>query len=149
MENILSDPELTAPHLPEQRDPSASDSKSGWYKVALSDQIGSNEAIQIDDFPTQIVVWRGEDSVLRGLDLYCKHMGSSLACGEVEGNSIRCPFHNWRWAGEGHCDDIPYAKNIPAKAITRSWEIEESDGMVYVWFDKNHIPADQNGQRFN
>ena len=144
----MTDQELLAPELPEQRDPSKSDLVSGWYKIAQSDQISLKEALQVDNFPTQMVVWRGEDSVLRGLDLYCKHMGASLACGEVEGNSIRCPFHNWRWAGEGHCDEIPYAKNIPSKALTRAWEIDEMDGEIYAWFDKNASPSDPNGQRF-
>ena len=144
----MTDQELLTPELPEQRDPSKSDLVSGWYKIAQSDQISLKEALQVDNFPTQMVVWRGEDSVLRGLDLYCKHMGASLACGEVEGNSIRCPFHNWRWAGEGHCDEIPYAKNIPSKALTRAWEIDEIDGEIYAWFDKNASPADPNGQRF-
>ena len=144
----MTDQELLTPELPEQRDPSKSDLVSGWYKIAQSDQISLEEALQVDNFPTQMVVWRGEDSVLRGLDLYCKHMGASLACGEVEGNSIRCPFHNWRWAGEGHCDEIPYAKNIPSKALTRAWEIDEIDGEIYAWFDKNASPADPNGQRF-
>ena len=144
----MTDQELLAPELPEQRDPSKSDLVSGWYKIAQSDQISLKEALQVDNFPTQMVVWRGEDSVLRGLDLYCKHMGASLACGEVEGNSIRCPFHNWRWAGAGHCDEIPYAKNIPSKALTRAWEIDEIDGEIYAWFDKNASPSDPNGQRF-
>ena len=144
----MTDQELIAPELPEQRDPSVSDSVSGWYKIAQSDQISTKEALQVDNFPTQIVVWRGEDSVLRGIDLYCKHMGASLACGEVEGNSIRCPFHAWRWSGEGHCDEIPYAKRIPPKALTRAWEIDEMDGEIYAWFDKNASPSDPNGQRF-
>ncbi len=145
----MTNPELIAPELPEQRDPLASDLESGWYKVAESNQISIKEAIQVKDFPTQIVVWRGEDKSVRALDLYCKHMGAALACGEVDGNSIRCPFHSWRWAGTGVCDEIPYAKNIPAKAITRSWIINEVDGVVYVWFDKNDKPADPEGKRFN
>ena len=77
----MTDQELIAPELPEQKDPADSLNESGWYKVANSEDIGSLKAIQIDNFPTQIVVWRGEDASLRGLDLYCKHMGASLACG--------------------------------------------------------------------
>ena len=53
-----------------------------------------------------------------------------------------------RWAGEGHCDEIPYAKKIPSKALTRAWEIDEMDGEIYAWFDKNASPSDPNGQRF-
>jgi hypothetical protein len=57
----LTNQELVAPELPQQRDPSSSDLVSGWYKIAQSDQISSKEALQVDNFPTQIVVWRGED----------------------------------------------------------------------------------------
>ena len=47
------------------------------------------------------------------------------------------------------CDQIPYAKKIPAKAVTRSWEVSEDDGMIYVWFDRDQKPADPDGQKFN
>ena len=145
----MTDQELIAPDLPQQRDPNNSTLGSGWYKVADSQDIGSMEAIQVDDFPTQIVVWRGADNQLRALDLYCKHMGASLACGEVEENGIRCPFHAWRWSGEGSCNEVPYAKRIPPKAVTRAWEVDELDGSIYVWFDKQGESADFNGERID
>ncbi len=145
-ENTLTDKELIAPELPQQRDPKNAQLKSGWYKVAASVDISQLEAIQIDDFPTQIVIWRGEDKKLRALDLYCKHMGASLACGEVDENGIRCPFHAWRWSGDGLCNEVPYAKRIPPKAITRSWEVNELDGFIYVWFDRQGKSADLNGE---
>ena len=145
----MTDQELIAPDLPEQRDPKKAQLKPGWYKVADSNDIGSMEAIQVDDFPTQIVVWRGKDDQLSALDLYCRHMGASLACGEVEEDGIRCPFHAWRWSGEGLCNEVPYAKRIPPKAVTRSWEVDELDGSIYVWFDRDQKPADPDGQKFN
>ena len=141
----MTDQELIAPDLPEQRDPKKAQLKPGWYKVADSNDIGSMEAIQVDDFPTQIVVWRGKDDQLSALDLYCRHMGASLACGEVEEDGIRCPFHAWRWSGEGSCNEVPYAKRIPPKAFTRSWEVDELDGSIYVWFDRDGNSADLNG----
>ena len=60
----MTDQELIAPDLPQQRDPTNSTLGSGWYKVADSQDVGSMEAIQVDDFPTQIVVWRGADNQL-------------------------------------------------------------------------------------
>ena len=145
----MTDQELIAPDLPEQRDPKKAQLKPGWYKVADSNDIGSMEAIQVDDFPTQIVVWRGKDDKLSALDLYCRHMGASLACGEVEEDGIRCPFHAWRWSGEGQCNEVPYAKRIPPKAVTRSWEVNELDGSIYVWFDRDGNSADLNGERID
>ena len=145
----MTDQELIAPDLPEQRDPKKAQLKPGWYKVADSNDIGSMEAIQVDDFPTQIVVWRGKDDQLSALDLYCRHMGASLACGEVEEDGIRCPFHAWRWSGKGSCNEVPYAKRIPLKAVTRSWEVDELDGSIYVWFDRDGNSADLNGERID
>ena len=145
----MTNQELIAPDLPEQRDPKKAQLKPGWYKVADSNDIGSMEAIQVDDFPTQIVVWRGKDDQLSALDLYCRHMGASLACGEVEEDGIRCPFHAWRWSGEGQCNEVPYAKRIPPKAVTRSWEVNELDGSIYVWFDRDGNSADLNGERID
>ena len=145
----MTDQELIAPDLPEQRDPKKAQLKPGWYKVADSNDIGSMEAIQVDDFPTQIVVWRGKDDQLSALDLYCRHMGASLACGEVEEDGIRCPFHAWRWSGEGSCNEVPYAKRIPPKDFNRSWEVDELDGSIYVWFDRDGNSADLNGERID
>ena len=145
----MTDHELIAPDLPQQRDPKKAQLKPGWYKVADSNDIGSMEAIQVDDFPTQIVVWRGKDDQLSALDLYCRHMGASLACGEVEEDGIRCPFHAWRWSGEGQCNEVPYAKRIPPKAVTRSWEVNELEGSNYVWFDRDGNSADLNGERID
>ena len=145
----MTDQELIAPDLPEQRDPKKAQLKPGWYKVADSNDIGSMEAIQVDNFPTQIVVWRGKDDHLSALDLYCRHMGASLACGEVEEDGIRCPFHAWRWSGKGPCNEVPYAKRIPPKAVTRSWEVDELDGSIYVWFDRDGNSADFNGERID
>ena len=48
----MTDQELIAPELPEQKDPSTSSLEPGWYKVANSDDIASKSAVQIDDFPT-------------------------------------------------------------------------------------------------
>ena len=57
----MTDQELIAPELPEQKDPATSALESGWYKVAKSEDIALKKQSRVDDFPTQIVVWRGED----------------------------------------------------------------------------------------
>ena len=53
------------------------------------------------------------------LDGYCRHMGGDLTQGTVKGDEIACPFHDWRWGGDGKCKAIPYAKRIPLRARTR------------------------------
>jgi nitrite reductase (NADH) small subunit/3-phenylpropionate/trans-cinnamate dioxygenase ferredoxin subunit len=41
----------------------------------------------------------------------CPHMGASLACGYVEGESVTCPWHAWRFSvADGTWLDNPKSK---------------------------------------
>lgn len=106
----------------------------GWYCLGLASDYGS-EPVKLDYFGTRLVAYRGEDGQMYILDGYCPHMGADLSLGCVEGNSIRCPFHSWRWGSDGACDDIPYAKRIPAKAVIRSYPTLEENHLLFMWYD--------------
>ena len=67
------------------------------------------------------MVFADANGELNVLDAYCRHMGGDLTQGTVKGDEIACPFHDWRWGGNGKCKAIPYAKRIPLRARTRSW----------------------------
>ena len=55
----------------------------------------------------------------------------------MEGDSIRCPYHAWRFGPDGKCNDIPYHDGpIPAKACVVSWTVEERYGCVWMWHDE-------------
>jgi 3-ketosteroid 9alpha-monooxygenase subunit A len=110
----------------------------GWFVVAFSEEIAVGEAKELRYFGEKLVMFRGEDGVVHVLDGYCAHMGASLgAGGKVVGNTIRCPFHAWRYCGTGECVEIPYASKIPAKARQRAWPTREVNGVVLV----HHDPA--------
>lgn len=110
----------------------------GWFAVAKANEIVAGEVKALSYFDTELVVWRGEDGAVRALDPYCPHMGAHLGFGgTVVGNDLRCPFHHWRFNGEGAVTDIPYARMIPprlAKSCNNSWPVREAFGMVFVWY---------------
>ncbi|CBL43858.1 Rieske (2Fe-2S) region [gamma proteobacterium HdN1] len=106
----------------------------GWHCIGKGTDYGK-EPVRLDYFGTRFVAYRGEDGQLIVLDGFCPHMGADLSEGYVEGNSLRCPMHSWRWGEDGVCDDIPYAKKIPSKACIKSWPILERNGLVYIYND--------------
>ncbi|MCU1644808.1 MAG: 3-ketosteroid-9-alpha-hydroxylase subunit, partial [Nocardia sp.] len=64
--------------------------------------------------------------------------------GEVKGDSIACPFHDWRWGGDGKCTGIPYARRVPPLARTRAWSTLERNGQLFVWHDhEGSKPTDE------
>lgn len=111
----------------------------GWHCLGKADSYGKTP-VKLNYFGTNLVAFRGEQNQLIVLDGFCPHMGADLSQGYVEGNSLRCPMHAWRWGQDGVCDDIPYAKKIPAKACIKSWPTLERNGLAFVYNDPEDNP---------
>jgi len=108
---------------------------TGWFAVAWSDELGPGDIRSLRYFARDLVLFRGQDGAAHVLDAFCAHLGAHLGGGRVDGDALVCPFHAWRWDGEGRCTAIPYAKKIPAKARMRSWPVVEQSGAIFVWHD--------------
>ncbi len=111
----------------------------GWHCLGAASDY-TNQPVKLEYFGTKLVAYRGEDGVVHILDAWCPHMGGDLSEGCVEGSSIRCGFHSWRWGADGVCDDIPYAKKIPAKAVIKAWPTMEENHLLFVWNDPEGNP---------
>ncbi|MBD1919984.1 Rieske (2Fe-2S) protein [Microcoleus sp. FACHB-831] len=107
----------------------------GWYIACPSRDIPKGKAKSLDICGQKIVLFRGEDGKIRALDAYCPHLGTDLAIGRVDGNTIRCFFHHWAFDGEGTCQDIPCQSAIPEKACLQSYATEEKYDFIWVYPD--------------
>ena len=93
-------------------------------------------------FGGKLVVWSDSQGDLKVLDGYCRHMGGDLTQGTVKGDEIACPFHDWRWGGDGKCKAIPYARRVPLRARTQHYESVVRNGQLLIWHDPEGGPAD-------
>lgn len=107
----------------------------GWHCLGLADSFRDGKPHAIKAFGTEIVVFAAEDGALNVLNAYCPHMGGNLADGTVKGDSLACPFHDWRWNGKGKCTGIPYARRVPPLARTKAWPTMEENKQLFVWHD--------------
>ncbi|MDF3339454.1 Rieske 2Fe-2S domain-containing protein [Mycolicibacterium septicum] len=112
----------------------------GWHCLGLTRDLGDGEPHSINVFGQKLVVFRSGDGKINVLDGYCRHMGGDLSQGQVKGNEIACPFHDWRWGGDGRCKNVPYGKRAPRLARTATWTTLEQDGMLFVWNDPEGKP---------
>ena len=105
-----------------------------WYMVAYSDEIHTDALRPLPYLGHNMVAFRETSGQVAVLDGFCPHLGANLSVGGVcDGESVRCPFHGWRFNGRGECVEIPYAKRIPRGAALRSFRVLERNGMVFVW----------------
>lgn len=106
----------------------------GWHWACRSREIRRGKVRALRLLGRELAVFRGEDGRLVALDAYCAHMGAHLAEGRVEGNHLRCFFHQWRYDGAGRVDDIPCLRGAaPPGARVRTWPVDERYGLVWIW----------------
>jgi len=109
---------------------------TGWFQIAWSAEIGVGDVRPLHYFDTDLVAFRGTSGTLSVLDAHCPHLGADLGYGGcVEDDSIVCPFHAWRWDGEGRNVCIPYSTTVNRAQRIRTWPVREIDGLVHIWYD--------------
>ena len=113
----------------------------GWFAVALSSGIPNGQVRTLRYFGTELVMWRGGDGALRAVDPFCPHMGAHLGVNsDVAGNDLRCPYHHWRFNGDGGVAKIPYTDTISPsmqRSCLPTWPVAEADGVIFVWHHPN------------
>lgn len=111
---------------------------NGWYLIAYSDDLAAGAVLRLQRLDRELVALRGESGRVSVFDAHCPHLGAHLGVGgRVVGDTLQCPFHGWRFAGDGSCAAIPYAKRIPAGVRAVSHPVVERNGMLFVWHHAN------------
>lgn len=108
---------------------------NGWYQVLDSAKLLPGQVVHSQFNGNDYAVFRGQDLRVRCVDAHCIHLGANLAVGgKVVNNCLECPFHEWRFDGEGKCTYIPNQPTIPLSAHTKSFHVCEYYGMILVWY---------------
>lgn len=116
----------------------------GWFMISSSAAL-TDVPLALTFFGHDFALYRGHSGAVVLMDAYCPHMGTHLAKnttsyvvidGQIEGDSIRCPYHAWRFGADGKCNDIPYHDGpIPEAACIKTWPVQERYGSIYMWHD--------------
>ena len=109
---------------------------NGWFIVATSDAVAVGEILPVHYFAKDLIVFRTASGTARVTSAYCAHLGAHIGVGgRVEGETVECPFHGWRYDGEsGRCAHISYgSSHIPSKAAVRAYPTLERNGMIWAW----------------
>ena len=104
----------------------------GWYWALPSQNLGVGKAKALSLLGRNLAIYRGESGEVVAMGAYCPHMGAHLAEGRVEGDGIRCFFHNWKYDAEGICVDVP-SLGKPLPVCVETWQTAERYGMIWVW----------------
>ena len=112
----------------------------GWYQVAYPDDLQPGEVTPLKYWARELVLWRDHDGEYHLQDAYCPHLGAHLGVGgKVEGATLECPFHGWKFDGAGACTNIPYSQRTNKKARVRTYPTISRNGFVLSWYHPDEI----------
>lgn len=103
---------------------------SGWLAVAASRDL-ARRPLRIVHAGRPFVLFR-EAGEPKALVDRCPHRGARLSAGRVRADGLECPYHGWRFGGDGRCRAIPGnlgplpSFNVPTLSAC------EADGLVFL-----------------
>jgi NAD(P)H-dependent nitrite reductase small subunit len=88
---------------------------------------GKGLAVDVEDHP--LALFRTESGV-QAIDGRCPHANAPLARGWLEGTTLVCPLHRWKFdVTSGHC------LTAPAKSVRRYDVRIDEQGVIWVALD--------------
>jgi phenylpropionate dioxygenase-like ring-hydroxylating dioxygenase large terminal subunit len=106
-----------------------------WYPICTSEELQAAEPVPAKIMGLQFVAFRDTEGAAHVLANTCVHRGGSLAKGSVKDGCIVCPYHGWRYGGDGKCQLLPSfddGTKIPARAKVDSYPVKEQYGIVFA-----------------
>lgn len=106
---------------------------SPWYAVALSADVRKRPVgIQVEGH--RVVLYRTASGTLVALEDRCPHRNVALSLGRVEGDTVRCAYHGWRFSPQGACVEAPCSlphEELPARGPP-VYPVHERGGLIFV-----------------
>lgn len=121
---------------------------AGWSRELAAGPVGRQLLGQ------HVALFRDASGTARALGARCPHRGADLARGSVIDGCIECPFHGWRFDGDGHCVRVPSqpeGMKISTLARVPAFPLQELHGTLWIWMgngepqrgDPPHDPVSQ------
>jgi phenylpropionate dioxygenase-like ring-hydroxylating dioxygenase large terminal subunit len=106
-----------------------------WYPIARSEDVKADAPWRTQVLGLRFVAFRDGKGQAHVLSDVCIHRGGSLGKGWVRDEAVVCPYHGWRFGGDGKCTHIPTLgeESPPARAKVDSYPVQERYGIVFAF----------------
>jgi 5,5'-dehydrodivanillate O-demethylase len=112
-----------------------------WHPILMASDLGVNKARPIHVLGESFTLYRGSDGTPRLTEFRCPHRGTQLTTGTVEGDSIRCLYHGWRFDGAGKCVEQPgEPQPFLDKVRIRTYPVQEYLGLIFCFLGDGAPP---------
>ena len=116
--------------------------RSAWQPIHRSQDLPVGRAKPLRIMSEDFTLFRGAGGVAQVLAHRCPHRGTQLSAGWVEGDTLRCLYHGWRFDITGQCVEQPSEDAAFAtKVKVASYPTREHLGLIFAYLGEGQPPA--------
>jgi vanillate O-demethylase monooxygenase subunit len=103
-----------------------------WYVAAWGEEI-TRAPLRRIFLEEPVVMYRKADGTPVAMSDRCVHRAFPLSRGRVEGDTIICGYHGFKFDADGACTWVPGQTNVPKSARVKTYPLHESGPYVWIW----------------
>jgi 5,5'-dehydrodivanillate O-demethylase len=112
-----------------------------WQPVMRARDLKPGRARPLEILGEKFAIYRGEGGAPHVTAFRCPHRGTQLSLGWVEGDSLRCRYHGWRYEASGQCVEQPNEdRPFCDKVNLRIYPTREYAGLIFAFLGEGEPP---------
>lgn len=103
-----------------------------WYVAAFGEELNS-ELLARTLLGKRVLLFRSSSGVPVALADRCAHRAFPLSRGTLDGDTVVCAYHGFRYDEQGNCIEVPSATKCPKGIGVAEYRLVEQGPLVWIW----------------
>jgi vanillate O-demethylase monooxygenase subunit len=103
-----------------------------WYVAAFADEVG-RALLARTLLDKRVVLYRTGDGRAVALDDRCAHRSFPLSAGRLDGDTLVCGYHGFRYDHRGDCIEVPSQATCPKGIGVHAYPLAERGPLLWIW----------------
>lgn len=112
--------------------------RNEWYVAAFAAELGP-ALIRRKLLGRNVVLYRTQSGRVVALDDRCAHRSFPLSAGKLDGDTLVCGYHGFRYDAAGDCIEIPSQPKCPRGIGVHSYPLAERGPLVWIWMGETEL----------
>jgi 5,5'-dehydrodivanillate O-demethylase oxygenase subunit len=114
-----------------------------WFPISRTPELDDEPVLAVTLLGENLALFRTEGGDLGLVAQRCPHRGASLAYGIPEEDGLRCPYHGWKFNGQGTCLEQPAEpadSTFKERVRVPAYPVQELGGLVWAYLGPAPVP---------
>jgi 5,5'-dehydrodivanillate O-demethylase oxygenase subunit len=114
-----------------------------WHPVAAASELDAEPVMPVKLLGENLALYKSPAGNLGLMAERCPHRGASMVYGIPEPGGLRCPYHGWKFSGEGVCLEQPAepeTSSFKHRVRIPAYPVQEMGGLIWAYLGPAPAP---------